>query len=355
MFYEEVAEKLNQKCYERNAYWFYDQVRPILPILNDMLKTIKQGDVEFKKNNLTLADMENDALDFYYDLDPEFEEKIGNVLEDLDHTIMYVGNPSEKGGKNAVGLKTQIGKRGPLKNSPKVEIELHPTNNTDGIIQVGHEFGHTLNQRIQERKHPISDCIQEVETMFFEKVYADWLLKKKKITKEEHANLIQKRKNSFYAEVKTLLEEDELLRRLDKPITAERLISLEKEIAQQDVHKLEILKRRIDVMINGRNGNTNAYGQYEFRYVLGEIVAQALYEDYKKDPKKTITNLKQYLKNSADYDFMPMKTKKINKKEEKRRVLDKNELDKCFGTLLGENYEKKIKNILFSNLKNKTA
>lgn len=341
--YEEIAEKLNQKIYERNSYWFYKQIKKLMPTLNHIVKNFDYEKVEFDKNDLNLGEMQTLVLDFLRDLDPELEEKALNVLEDIEHTVLYVGKPQDVAKSNSVGLRGLIGKNGrPLKNSPKVEIALHPQNSEIGLVVIGHEYGHILSQRIQKRIKQKSHWIGEIESLFIEKIFADWLLKKKIISKESLKKMDVHWKSLLIARAQVLVEEFDILNRLQRPTSAEDLQKIEKEL--QDKNRfgwIEVLKHRISEMIKD-DKDFPKDGEYVFKYLVGEIVASALYEDYKINPKETIANFKEFLSHNAEYDFYPSKQVEQDGKIINKFVLEQSEVDKCFSTLLGENYKEKL-------------
>lgn len=344
--YKEIADKLNQKLNQRNSYWFYGQIRPLLAPLSRIIKTKDIQQLKFEKVDLSLGKMQTLALEFFYDLDPDLEEMIGNVLEDVKNTTVFVGKPQEKSGRNSVGAK-----------DCKIEISLHPKNDTMGIVTVAHEFGHTSSQRIQSKIKEKTDCIGEIESVFIEKIFADWLLKKGVISKDEREKMTIAWQNDFIWHARIICEEAYLLDRLKRPITAESLQNLEKQLEEEKRFGwLEILKHRIDIMINGDRFGKQPHGEYEFRYIVGEIVAQALYEDFKKDPKQTIERYKNYLSHNSEYEFFKKKKcKRDDGKVVENYVLDKSELDKCFVPLLGEDYKQKLTRSLNDLEQTKTA
>lgn len=344
--YQEIAEKLNRKIEERNSYRFYGQIKSVFPALSKFVKAYDIEKVGFEKVDKKIGEIENLVLDFLYDLDPELEENVLKVIEDVDHTVMFVSNPKEKAKGSFVALRELNGKRGPLKKSPRVEIGLRPQNTSMGLATVGHEFGHILSQRIQERKFPKTDLIGEIEGVFLEKIFADWLLRNNKISKSERDKMNVVWRNNFLLHSRTICEEVDLLSRLKKNISAVNLQKIEKEL--QDNQKFawkEVLKNRIGVFINGLDGK-EIHGEYEFRYIVGEIVAGALYEDFKKEPTKTIERFKEYLAHNAEYEFFKKEQVLHDGKVVEKVVFDKKECTKCFSALLGENFKEKLSNAI---------
>lgn len=282
---EEFIELLNKKCQERDAFRFYDENRKYFRILDLMARKIKFEEIQFKKVNLTLNKMQNLALQFFDELDVDLNEKIWGVLEDVKN-VLRPHQPKSQKGVNAVGLE-----------NGRVAIDLAPSNDTDGLVIVAHEFGHLLEERNQKKIAQRTDCIGEIAPIFVERLYCDWLLKNKIIDKNDYEMQSKKREQAFAHNVSLLLEEDEIIRRLGNPMTKENYLKFEDEF--KGSKKYEVLKRRVDVMINGEGANKNIYGERMFRYVVAEVVGAVLYEDYKKDSALTLERFKSFLDTNA--------------------------------------------------------
>ena len=333
--YAAVATRFNEVVKKRNSYWFYGQIKSVLPFIKKLVTTLDMEEVKFNEIDLTVGKMQTYALEFLYDLDPEFEEKVCDVLENLKGTTLFTGRPTEKGGENSVGLRK-------LKKDLMVDIQLHPQNDIMGIIVVGHEYGHLLSQRIQQRRKQMTDCIGEIESLFIERLFADWLLNKGIITKEERKKIEISWKNNLLGNARGIYEEWVILSNLKQPTFGDDLKNFEQRlVSEEKLSFLDLLKKRMVVMIKDDDGQQK-HGEYMFRYVVGEVVAEALYQDYKKNPELTKQRFKEYLAHNAEYEFFKKKQFEKDGRMVENLVFDKNEMKKCFTTLLGEDYKKKI-------------
>lgn len=191
-----------------------------------------------------------------------------------------------------------------------------------------HELRHSAEERYQKGEERLADCTSEISTLFLEKVAADYFIKNGLMNEEEKKILIQQRKNEFVLNVKTLVEESALLKTLGNPITAE---SFERLKSCTDEKEFDLLMKRANIMIDGYNSvRKEIHGERQYRYVMGEIVSELLYQDYKKDPVSTLSNYKEFLDKSS----------KLGE-------------EKILNLLLGDNYSKRIDNFLTSNEKTK--
>lgn len=301
-----IVEKLQVVLDERHSFYFYNnfkQTPKFLPFLNEKIKNFKKQNIQFKKTNLNFAAMENMAMDFFEEFDGELAGKIWNVLED-ETTVMQIGKPSERGGINAVGVKDDDVKRTALgkpaaaparcKKNIHVEIQLHPTDDVCGLIAVVHEFAHLTEQRVQEKISQKADCLGEIAPMFMELVFVEHLFKTGVIDENEKEMFLKKREESFVSNVRLLLEEDEILSNLSNPITMQQLERLEEKY--NNTPRGEILNQRILKMIDASN---HLHGEHCFRYIVGEIASQLLFEQYMKNQNLTKDNFKIFVGNNA--------------------------------------------------------
>ncbi len=306
---EEFADKLKEACERRHAWDFYGRIRRFFPVMHSIRRELgHRPRVDIAKVNYSLKEMKNKAFLFYKDLRPAFYENIKKVLNAPD-TILREAEPSEKHGSMAVGLSGKGQKR-------KIEVDLHPFNDVQGMVSVAHEFAHILSERAQKGIGQKTDCIGEIESLFIEKLYLDYLLKNGVISKEEYDRNKEFRKNGLACDLGTIFEEEEILSRLGRDINKEALLKLDNDTKDHRNH--DALMHRLDVMVNGKDGR-EFHGEYVFRYVVGEVVAEALYQDYLKQPKETLENFERFLQNNAHLS-----------------------LQGSLDTLLGKNAEKKI-------------
>lgn len=331
--YKYIAKKLEEVCIRRNAYDFYNNLHTnfpqLLPVLDEAIKGFRTERLDFAKIDWDLGRMQTFILEFYQNFDEELAEKVWSVLED-ETTVLRVGKPSEKGGVNAVGVVVEEGEirntHGKIstkpdrlkKKEPHIRVELHPTNDVLGFVAVAHEFAHIMEERVQKKLPQKTDCLGEISSMFMERVFIQFLLNSGKIDKKQYENFLKKREENFVSNVRTLLEEDEILRQLHTPFSADEIENLYKKY--DGTQHGEILRKRVDTMIDD---NQHVYGEHCYRYIVGEVVSNIMFDDYQKNPVATLDRFKNFLETNAEID-------------EKQ----------AFSLLLGENYAQRMQNAL---------
>lgn len=329
--YEKVAKKLEEKCRLWGAFDFYKNLRKIPVFCQNLTEIASQKtfkNVTYKKIDANLGQMQEMALDFFHVLDEELCESVWRVLEDAENTTLFVKEPSEVEGVNAVGLLLQEDyhkKEGKKKESRKIEILLQPRSNAHGLVTVAHELAHTMEERVQKKKPSKTLSIAEIVPMFVERIYADYLFKIGKIDQEERDNIFKDIQNTYIRNARTIVEENEILSQLSSPISAKELKNLDEKY--QGSPRRKILLNRMKIMLDGKNGK-EVYGEKQFRYIVGEIVSQELYKDFQKEPEKTIQRVKKFAQNNASITA-----------------------HKGFEMLLGENYEDRL-SVIFGRRKN---
>ncbi|MGN1201148.1 MAG: hypothetical protein ACI4R8_02665 [Candidatus Caccovivens sp.] len=314
VFDEEFAQKFKEVCERRHAWYFYESTKKFLPFLHKIKNSVDRKKVDLPKVEFNIKDMKSMALVFFQDLRPEFYESIKRVLKASD-TLLKENEPAKEHGLLSVGVK---GNKEQPNEKPFIEINLNPENTSMGCVGVAHEFAHILSERVQKRIRPRTDCIGEIESLFVEKLYLDYMLGNGIISKEEYDNNKQMRLNSLLNNLDLMFEEEEILSRLGQDITKESFLKLDSDTKEHGNH--DALIRRLDIMVNGQNGK-KLFGQYVFRYIVGDVVSEALYQDYLKQPNETLNNFANYLEHNA----------KLNLKGSLQK-------------LLGEEAENKIKN-----------
>lgn len=335
--FAKIAERLEDVCSKNLSFYFYRQLKEsyphILTLLNDKTKNFKSEKITFNQNALNMGEMETKAIDFFEQFDEDLAEKVWDILED-ETTVMHVAKPSEKGGLNAVSVvEKPRSKHGNFKKpidqykNIYIEINLHPTNDTLGLVNVVHEFGHLMEQRVQQKIPQKTDCLMEIAPMFMERVFMQHLLQTGEIKNEEYETFLKKRNQSFVANARVLLEEDEILSNLKSPITAEQIEILQEKY--KNTLRGEILNKRIEALIDK---SSHVHGQHCFRYVVGEIVSMLLFDDFMKNAEITTQKFKSFCEKNAE----------MTEKQ-------------AFNLLLGDNYAQRMQNILKNDEKTISA
>ena len=325
LYTEENAQKLENYIHERNLYGFQAFARNFYGAMHQIDNKIGRIKGEHRKVDYSLKDMCNFAFDFYLDFDEELFDTIVSTLH-KDTTQYHCAEPTDKGGRNDVGL--HLSGENSKWDKDFLEVNLSPKNSIAGMIQVAHEMAHILSEKFQKMKIAKEDCVGEIESKFIEYAYCDYLLKKGIISQEDFEEERKKHNTTLKDEICTIYQENDFLNILcevDKPLTLKSLKEFD-HIAKTDERFRDnygpIVRRLDDFMKNKERD-----GSYFFRYVVGEIVGRTLFTEYKKELEKTgaatetISKFKKFLDTNAD----------IN-------------LEQAAKTLLGENYMEKISN-----------
>lgn len=313
---------------------------------------------QFEKNDYSLDKIASIVLDFYKDFDADMYDYIKktidgelrvsgvqfknvkerkkyiekNKLYEQNDTIVFVNEPTDMGGENAVGTSEFDGKK------VKV-ISLSPRNTAEGLLVVAHEFAHMLSQRVVENKCPKEDSIGEIESLFIEKVFRDWLFEKGYISKDELEKLGDRR-NSLVGEIASLLQEKDFCNTFSLPLSKKTVVETMKNIKPDS-----LFARNQNVIANRMKSSveTGRTSSYFYRYVVGELYSQELYSQYIKDAVSAKDTFKNLLNSAADLSFEDVEKmitgkdfgdliRKNIKREEKllnenlaERILNKNE------------------------------
>lgn len=322
--FDRVANRLEEVCKKRHAHDFYIKLNEmgVLGALERKVASLPHFEPkELLTLDLDLAGMQQIVLQFYGELDLELKNRIEKTLSDpfFEHKFSEPnGNGINEGSRVGFEWKNNFAQNG--------EIVLNPSNNLIGIITVAHEFAHLLEERIQKRIKNKEDCLGEIASMFIEKVFAEYMLKKSMIEKKDYRILKEHDLNCFSNNVRVLVEENEILSGLEVPISGVQLRELHKKYAFSD--RKGVLMRRVQQMTGiGMPKNVQPEsGQKRFRYVAGEVVSGALFEDFKKNPKETLGRFENFLSSNAEMEEA-----------------------EAYQTLLGENYFQKL-STSFQNL-----
>ncbi len=333
--YQDIAKKLDEVCSSHDLGGFFQMISPWMKPILTLRERLNMRDVNLKKCDLSLAEMEALSLDFFNEFDMGLKEKIERVLHDQT-TIIHSAEPAEKGSKTAVGITTLAN------GTDVVEVDLHPENNIMGIVSIAHEFSHILSQRVQEKLKPNTDCVGEIESMFVEQIFIDWLVKKEVISEEDRSALRQTRENSLINDIGQIYDELRVVEKLGTPISAKRLQNWDTELAaKQDFGERGHFIRTIEHMIT----KPDETAEYKFRYVFGEIVARALYNDFLDNPKLTFERFQQFLAHSAEYNFGMRKIWQDGKCRTSKQ-LNMSQIEACLCSLLGKDFAQKISSAL---------
>lgn len=289
---ELYARDLDAICAKRKAHDFYARIQSLMPSVRRLYDSIRGGQVtKLSQRLFSYEEGEALAFEFYKKLDKGLYEKLVDTLraETTDynhHDIMDEVYYME--GENSCG-----------NSNGRIHVEINPAPNAEGLEEIVHEFAHVLAERSQCDKRPKDDCLGEIESKFMEKLYEDRLLTCEIITQEEYDTLQEIKRISLRSDCECLLQENDILHEIKPPITQEKILTFLDGVKSKYGEKdYNLLKDCLDMLTYG--DGMNNHGEYKFRYVVGEVVARALYVDWRNDPTATLDKFKSFLEVNAD-------------------------------------------------------
>ena len=295
-------ESFNKTCQNKEVKEFNDFLNSIRPYLDRLHrswdKTTKGITIEsLKELNCSLNDMIKLVLGFYSSLDKDLYNALANILNDEKTKKDYQEtSPNNKWRINYTKYEPD----------GSLCIGLRPQNNLYGLASVCHEFAHLVSRFGQDSTNSKSDLFPEVESMFLEKVFIEYLYNIQFISEEERKTYFRFYKNSVNNKLQEIFYENDILNYLHgELLTEENLKGLEEMIAKSPNNK--DFYRRLSFMQN------EVHSAWYFIYVLGEVVSELLFVEYKREPQKTMAKFKKYLGHTADIDPQTMLKELTNK------------------------------------------
>lgn len=300
---QEEVENFNKIYSGKYIYAINEQINKFRPGLENIrnLLLAHTHSVEYEEKPYTLGDMIKIVYDFYKSLDINLYEKLFSILHD-DSVSVNFSEPA-KHDKSRHNVCSQ-GDRGR-------KISLAPENNLYGLITVCHEFCHMLSQRMQENKRAVDSTIGEVETLFIEKVFANYLLENGIITNAEYENTMMGGDYSLLGDITYCFQRNDLLNIIDcEQLTGEKVDELVDKLKNNP--NCDVLLSRLKKMASLSKTSPADYSPIE-RYVIGQIVGTVLFDRYQNDRQCTIEKFKNYLSHNSELTFSQMLKELLDK------------------------------------------
>ncbi len=298
---------INVKC--KHMEEFYNHIEELLPALIGITERYhsKKPMPHFEKFNFSFADIKNLSLAFFKDFSQELYQRLTKVLKNAK--IEY-SEPSELN-EQAENYTDNDGKR--------VKITLNPTNDIKGVCVITHEFSHGVSERntnlMKNREH----LLGEIESLFCEKVYLDWLCENGVISQETVDDKRELHLQDLVENCRMLIDEYRVLKQLAGNYSQENI----NQVLENEGSPIW-LEDTLTRLAYGSGNNKNLWGGFIARYVVGEVVAQLLYDEYQDFPLATSMKFAEYMAQNAEMT-----------------------LEEGVKFLLGENYKDKINSRYF--------
>lgn len=169
---------------------------------------------------------------------------------------------------------------------------LAPTNTLRGLITPSHEMMHACSTYGLAPKYFLKDIlVTEIESIFAEKVMTDYLYQNNIISLKEKYEINNMRNFAFFTNTSNAIAEMGAMKIV---ISAMEKGNIKKEdLIKMGNNLLKTFGESLDSinLMKGRNY------EYNFRYVIGHIVADTMYRKFKKDPKFIDWYVDTYLNN----------------------------------------------------------
>ena len=336
---EEFARKADEVFAGRRSHDFLRSIGFLLHDMGNLYTSLRSNPSEKKeerKAEHSIEEMAKLVLLFYKDLDQEIYDRIANIVNNsvkvpfkngsvpvqkIPQLMQTIFEQQNYGVRNFIfytkdlldpkvadTCSSSVGIRDLNKNGERVccrDCVLNIEDTIRGYYAIAHEFAHLSSQRVVEMKGAKTDCVGEIESLFMEKLFNQYMIDWGMITDEEYTAYLTQRRETLRGELSKMLEEDDLLSVIKPPVTLESLTEAE-EVFRTDprfAKNYENLMCRLEETVN-----TKRSAAYIFRYVVGEIVSNALFDDYMKDPAATMEKYKAFLFSNADKSYGELMT-----------------------------------------------
>ena len=284
---QRFIDDLNRSLITKKDYEFHKNnpfIRPLFK-MNENVKYI-DVDVNYHPKGYTFKEMKEIILLAFLSIDERLYERILLMLENpkYKHNVFYKKS-DRRYGDNSCGSSKK-----------RVEVNITFDNTARGLLTLAHEYIHAIGGRNVKRTKPREDCIGEIESLFIEKVLEDYFLKDGIISEDEYKLLHIERNNSFKNDLIFVLKNEKIMSLIQIPLTKEKLKELKDELLQSE-EGWNIFK---GIYEYPKEEHTSSY---RVRYIVGEIVASLLYEEYKLDKKHTMNKFIEFLDNNEKYSL----------------------------------------------------
>lgn len=229
-------------------------------------------------------------------------ELVRNSFKEVDQGFADIFDSYLKNGQ--IDVYPRVGKRGgafcsPMGGAPTY-VMLNHTNKLNDVSTIAHEMGHAIHSDLSKSQEAIYEdypiSIAEVASTFFENVLFDNLLKiaKPEEKKDLLVNKVQDNVFTIFAQIAYF----EYEKKLHKAVKEKGYLSHEEFAEMFADCRRSYTGESVDVTtLDGYAYvyiNHFRYFFYVYTYAYGQLIANALYEEYKKD-KKFIEKVKVFL------------------------------------------------------------
>ena len=298
-FDDKVIRTIEDKCFKVGAHNFNRYLhkccfggKPIIDVLKDIKHKKEYKRCDYTEQNLYLSidEQKEIVINFYKSLSSELGKKAKLILNGEDNR--YCVNITQDTSKDCSGnVSTENG-------SNLIHFNVNLDGGIHGLRIMAHEISHAIssfktksyevinNGTENELKEYFShlrrydvDSIGEVESYIIESLFMNHLKKQDIISVRDLTNYENYRNYSIINNLNTILEESYIFDHIQPTINPEKFFKFVKKIGGifKSKNYNTIMHRFIRMYLRDDH---QEYSQYNFRYIIGEIISSLWFEQY---------------------------------------------------------------------------
>jgi len=323
-FDNHIIDAINDKnkqvvAHEFNEYLHFSHIagKPIIEVLKDLrFNTEEIEDIPEERNlNLTIKEQEKIVIDFYNSLNPNLGKQVDKIINKQDNRYIYnfTNNKNCEGNTGFRGSSTQ-----------KIHVDVSSNGSILGLRMLAHELAHAISAEkttayniVNNNGDAVSyfkhlglfnvDSISEIETHIVEYLFMDYLIDKEIINQDDYNLYLKDRRNAFIKHLNTNIEESFILDNLPRNFNMQDLEKFTNKIGKGIIKSKRYHKTMKRLIHDYHRDQNKGYAQYDFRYVVGEIVSTNWHEQYllsnNQEKQEMINKFIEYLSKTDSFEL----------------------------------------------------
>ena len=279
-FISTLNRKYGTKYSEFNE--LINQHKGFLEYIKDNICSSDDKEIKnLERKNQNYSQILKSVLKFFKNLDTDIYNDVKRIFNrENDYVVIPM---IHTGGKSSCGLDKTI--------------FAAVNGNCLDTINFIHELTHGVGQRTKLSQKPIDDCIGEIEGMFMDKISQAYFHNNGYISDQDYTSLQNDRKRILKNNISILLSENQIFNMFPLPLSEKDFIDIQLSFIGKN-ERPQLIRRFWDM---GKENTPT--GKYYFRYIVGEVVSDLLYEKYLTDPEKTMEKFKNFLSKNAEINL----------------------------------------------------
>ncbi len=314
-FDDKVVAEIDRKCAMVNAHDYNDYLHNSSFGGNSIIDTVKEirASLSYIHDNLEEVDLDLSVeaqikivIEFFKSFDAELGKLVESLLTGKDKRFEI--NISNCSGEPSGNVAT-------YNNSKNLHLNVKTDGTVHGLRILAHEVAHAIsgfktqsyavlnsNNPNEEQNffHHLGqydvDSIGEIESHIIELLFMEYLLDKDMISQKDYQKFLSKRNNSTLNNCNTIIEESYILDNIPKPMTLTKINILALKMGGLvKTKKYSTIMNRLIFMFQRQDNS--GYSEYDFRYIVGEVVSKKWLRAYDKSNHQEKEQMKRDFKN----------------------------------------------------------